>query len=58
MAGYVIANVTVKDAERYERYKAMVVPTLDAYGGQGSGGRRRSTPKPRHCAWLRLKRSS
>lgn len=34
MAGYVIANVTVKDPERYEQYKSMVGPTVEAYGGR------------------------
>ena len=34
MAGYVIGTVNVKDPERYERYKSMVVPTVEAYGGR------------------------
>ncbi|MGI9336545.1 MAG: DUF1330 domain-containing protein [Gammaproteobacteria bacterium] len=34
MAGYVIATVTVKDPERYERYKALVAPSVAAYGGR------------------------
>ncbi|MEM7293091.1 MAG: DUF1330 domain-containing protein [Pseudomonadota bacterium] len=34
MAAYVIVDVEVTDPERYEEYKAMVPPTLAAYGGK------------------------
>lgn len=34
MAGYVIGTVTVNDPERYERYKTLVAPTVEAYGGR------------------------
>ena len=34
MAAYVVVEVDVQDAERYETYKRMVPPTLSAYGGR------------------------
>ena len=34
MPAYVLVEVEVVDAERYEDYKRMVQPTLDAYGGR------------------------
>ena len=34
MAAYVIAEVDVRDKERYEDYKRMVPPTLEQYGGR------------------------
>ena len=34
MAAYIIAEVEVQDAERYEDYKPMVPPTLAEYGGR------------------------
>jgi len=34
MAAYVIAEIEVGDAVRYETYKQMVPPTLAAYGGR------------------------
>ena len=41
MAGYIVVQVDVKDSERYEAYKQMVQPTVDAYGGRflARGGR-------------------
>jgi uncharacterized protein (DUF1330 family) len=34
MSAYVIVQVTVRDAETYERYKALVPPSIAAYGGR------------------------
>ena len=34
MPAYVIANVTVKDAVRYEDYRRLVAPTVAKYGGR------------------------
>lgn len=34
MAAYVIADVKVEDADRYEEYRAQVAPTLERYGGE------------------------
>ncbi len=34
MAGYIIVQVDVHDAETYEKYKPMVPPTLVPYGGE------------------------
>ena len=41
MAAYVIAMVDIKDPVRYESYRAMVLPTITAYGGRfiARGGR-------------------
>jgi uncharacterized protein (DUF1330 family) len=34
MAAYIIVQVSVNDAKRYEDYKKMVPPTLEPYGGR------------------------
>ena len=34
MAGYVIADVDVHDADAYEEYKKLVPATLEPYGGR------------------------
>ena len=34
MAGYVIADVDVKDAEAYDEYRKLVAPTIEKYGGK------------------------
>jgi len=34
MAAYIVVQVEVLDPQRYETYKAMVPPTLPAYGGR------------------------
>ena len=34
MPAYLIANITVKDAEKMEAYAAAAGPTLDAYGAE------------------------
>ncbi len=34
MAGYVIANVDVKDAAAYEEYRKLVPATIQKYGGK------------------------
>jgi uncharacterized protein (DUF1330 family) len=34
MAAYIIVEVDVRDAERYEDYKRLVPPTLAQYGGR------------------------
>jgi uncharacterized protein (DUF1330 family) len=34
MPAYVIANVDVRDAARYEEYRKMVLPTIQAFGGR------------------------
>ena len=34
MSGYVIANYTIHDPEKYEKYPPAVMPTLDQYGGK------------------------
>ena len=34
MAAYVVVQVEVKDPQRYEGYKSMVMPTLQPYGGR------------------------
>ena len=34
MAAYVVTEIEVHDKDRYETYKGMVQPTLDAYGGR------------------------
>ena len=41
MGAYVIAMVDIKDPVRYESYRAMVLPTITAYGGRfiARGGR-------------------
>ena len=33
MAGYVIVDIRVTDPVRYEEYKQMAAPTVEAYGG-------------------------
>jgi uncharacterized protein (DUF1330 family) len=41
VAAYVIAIVDVKEPERYEAYRQIVLPTITAYGGRfiARGGR-------------------
>jgi len=34
MAAYIVVNVEVHDAERYEDYRRLVLPTLGQYGGR------------------------
>jgi uncharacterized protein (DUF1330 family) len=34
MAAYIVVEVDVRDAVRYEDYKRLVPPTLEAYGGR------------------------
>jgi uncharacterized protein (DUF1330 family) len=34
MAAYVIADIDVRDAERYEEYRQLVTPSIAAYGGR------------------------
>jgi uncharacterized protein (DUF1330 family) len=34
MAAYVIADIDVRDAERYEEYRRIVPPSIAAYGGR------------------------
>jgi uncharacterized protein (DUF1330 family) len=34
MAVYVIANLTIKDAVRFEDYKRTVLPSMENYGGR------------------------
>lgn len=34
MAAYIIVQVDVKDPGRYDEYRKLVQPTLDAYGGR------------------------
>ena len=34
MAAYIVVEVDVHDTERYENYKTMVPPSLEAYGGR------------------------
>lgn len=34
MAAYIIVEVAVRDAARYERYKQLVPPSIAAYGGR------------------------
>ena len=34
MPAYVIASVDVKDPARYEEYRKMVLPTIQAFGGR------------------------
>ncbi len=34
MAGYVIGDVEVKDAEDYDEYRKLVAPTIERYGGR------------------------
>ena len=34
MAGYVIADVEVTDAELFEKYRKLVPATIEAYGGK------------------------
>jgi len=34
MAGYVIADVDVHDAESYGEYRKLVAPTIEKYGGR------------------------
>ncbi len=34
MAAYVIADVEVRDPEAYARYRRVVGPTIEAYGGR------------------------
>ncbi len=51
MAAYVIADVHVKDAERYQRYRDMVPASLEKYGGKflvrgGKVDKREGTREP------------
>ena len=34
MSAYVVVQITVKDPERYERYKQLAPPSIAAYGGR------------------------
>jgi uncharacterized protein (DUF1330 family) len=34
MPAYVVAQITVRDAEMYERYKELAPPSISAYGGK------------------------
>lgn len=34
MPAYVVVEIEVEDAERYERYKALAPPSIAAYGGR------------------------
>lgn len=34
MSAFIIVQVNVKDPQRYEAYKEMVPPSLEAYGGR------------------------
>lgn len=34
MSAYLVANITIKDAEKMEAYAAAAGPTLDAYGAE------------------------
>jgi uncharacterized protein (DUF1330 family) len=34
MAAYIVTQIEVHDRERYEDYKRLVAPTLEAYGGR------------------------
>lgn len=34
MSAYIVVEVEVNNADRYENYKAMVPPSLEAYGGR------------------------
>jgi uncharacterized protein (DUF1330 family) len=34
MPAYIVVEVEVHDAQRYEKYKSMVPPSLEAYGGR------------------------
>jgi uncharacterized protein (DUF1330 family) len=34
MSAYIVVEIEVNDAPRYEDYKAMVPPSLEAYGGR------------------------
>jgi uncharacterized protein (DUF1330 family) len=50
MPAYVIANVDVKDPARYEEYRKMVLPTIQAFGGRflARGGKVDSLEGPWH----------
>jgi uncharacterized protein (DUF1330 family) len=50
MPAYVIANVDVKDPARYEEYRKMVLPTIQAFGGRflARGGNIDSLEGPWH----------
>jgi uncharacterized protein (DUF1330 family) len=34
MPGYVIVDITIRDPQRYEQYKALAAPAVAAYGGR------------------------
>jgi uncharacterized protein (DUF1330 family) len=34
MSAYVVVDIDIHDPEAYERYKALVPPTISAYGGR------------------------
>jgi uncharacterized protein (DUF1330 family) len=34
MAAYIIVNVTINDPSRYDEYKQLATPTVEAYGGR------------------------
>lgn len=34
MAAYLIANITIHDAEKFERYRELVPPVIAAHGGR------------------------
>ena len=50
MPAYVIANVDVKDPARYEEYRKLVLPTIQAFGGRflARGGKIDSLEGPWH----------
>ena len=50
MPAYVIANVDVKDPARYDEYRKMVLPTIQAFGGRflARGGKIDSLEGPWH----------
>ena len=41
MSGYVIANINVKNPEAYKEYVGKVAPTVQKFGGEQIGRRRR-----------------
>lgn len=34
MSAYIVVEIDVHDAKRFEEYKALVAPTIQAYGGR------------------------
>ena len=57
MSAYIIVNVDVHDAERYEDYKQLAAPTVGAFGGKYIVRPLSLTPRPEGLQITRLQGS-